>query len=231
MNNILICTAATTFLILTSHGLAFALDKNEDSKNFIGSLNNVKFEFPHNYVRNVEYNGDPGWGYGKKGERVRSWDSNFRSLGFGISHPNFTLLKNSESLNSIIRVTLTAGEYYGDGHFLKRSFQEINRDPNYYYREVDSIYELRHFSLTIDSSVVKKSLMRDFDIYVKNDKDGKVSALIRCGNSRGDQAICTHFFEIEQFQSRITLNYKKEFLRSWNLIQSSTISRLQELRK
>lgn len=66
MNNILICTAATIFLILTSHGLTFALDKNENSKNFIGSLNNVKFEFPHNYVRNVEYNGDPGWGYGKK---------------------------------------------------------------------------------------------------------------------------------------------------------------------
>lgn len=231
MNNILIRTAATTFLILTSHGLAFALDKNDNSKNFIGNLNSVKFEFPLNYVRNVEYNGDPGWGYGKKGERVQSWDSTFRSLGFRISYPDFSILRSSESLNSIIRVTLTAGEYYGDGYFLNRSFQEINRDPKYSYREVDSIYGLRHFPLTIDSSVVRKSLMRDFDVYVKNDKDGKVSALIRCGNSRGEQSICTHFFEIEKLKTRITLSYKKEFLRSWDLIQSSTTSRLQELRK
>jgi hypothetical protein len=47
--------------------------------------------------------------------------------------------------------------------------------------------------------------MRDFDIYVKNDKDGKVSALIRCGNSRGDQAICTHFFSNSNQESLLTI--------------------------
>jgi len=64
-------------------------------------------------------------GLWKKGERVRSWGSNFRSLGFGISHPNFTLLKNSESLNSVIRVTLTAGEYYGEAIFLREVFRKL----------------------------------------------------------------------------------------------------------
>lgn len=231
MKNLIIRSSLIAFLLLAFHGLVSALEKNVDSKNFIGNLNEIKFEFPHGYVRNVEYNGDPGWGYEKKIKEVRSSDSTFRSLGFRMSYPNFILLKNSQSLGSVVRVTLTGGEYFGDGFFLDRSFQEINRDPKYFYRESNSEYELRYFPLAIDSSVVKKSVMRDFDIYIKNDKDGKVNTFIRCGNNQYSQSICMHFFEVDKYQTRITLNYKRELLRDWKLIQSSTISKLQEFRK
>lgn len=231
MKNLIIRSSLIAFLLVASHGLVSALEINDDSKNFIGNLNKTKFEFPHGYVRNVEYNGDPGWGYEKRIKEVRSWDSTFRSLGFRMSYPDFILLKNSQSLGSIVRVTLTGGEYFGDGFFLDRSFQGINRDPNYLYRESNSVYELRYFPLTIDSSIAKKSVMRDFDIYVKNDKDGKVKTLIRCGNNHGAQSLCMHFFQIDEYKARITLNYKRQVLCDWKLIQNSTISKLQEFRK
>ncbi|WP_124460982.1 hypothetical protein [Variovorax sp. KBW07] len=213
-------------------GHAQLLDEKNLSKSYLGFLNETSFLFPADMVRNVEYDGDPGWGARAIGEkRSDGGNRSFRSLGFRVNLLAFNVLNNKTNSNEpIVGVTLTANSYYGDGNFLEKSLKEINHDAQYNYVEEKSIYGLRHFSLRPDENLKKIPAMRNFDTYTRTGLKNKVLVFIRCGNSRGEKSLCKHYLQIDELRTRITLNYEKKFLPEWNLIQKNSILRLNDFR-
>lgn len=209
-----------------------SLEKAPPTNKYAGLLNETHFSFPADSVKNVEYDGDPGWGERatveiKPDARIRR----FRSLGFRINIPDFNVLTNkSKSSEFTVGVTLTANSYYGDGNFLDRSFREIGLDARHNYAEQKLAYELRHFALDANDELAKIPAMKNFDIYTQANAAGKVIAFIRCGNSRGEKSICRHSFQIEELKTRITLNYEKKFLPRWNSIQKNSILKLNDFK-
>lgn len=206
----------------------------ESPRQYLGHLGGAKFSFPQSVVQNLEYDGDPGWGEARPKERPeRTFESGFRSMGLKFSYPDFVPLKPSApSTQPVVKVTIIANSYFGDGNFLKRSFANINSDPDLVYTEAKARFHgLRHFVLRINPDYLSKSptgvsRMRDVDIFL-SEKNGNIRTYIECGNTRGDNSICSQSILLHDYKSKIIIDYKREILYDWLKIENIVVSRIE----
>lgn len=212
----------------------------------IGNLGGLPVTFPPEFVSNVEYDADPGFGETRQGPRPsRTHQSGIRSLSFMVRYPEFAVTTYDErkadrrkySIYNTpwLDVGATASSYFGDGNFLERSFAERNHDKKFQYEKlVDKQFGLDAYTpYTVDKSLRLKdpetrtyrSDMRDRDLYFHFDKNGRVDAYIRCSNVQHDAASCKHFFYIDKdLRIQISVLYRRGMLEHWSEIQQSISS-------
>jgi hypothetical protein len=189
-------------------------------------------KIPPYFANFVEYDGDPGWGEKRKGQRpVRTYQSKIRSFGFDVRYPDMAALSSEKmysdkSSKSIYRtdwmgVVITSGEYFGNGLFLEYMVTHMNELRSFNYikkKEKENDLEI-YFPVEKNNLKIPKKDSEDF--FVHRDVLGKVDAFITCSNVEHAAAPCQHYFIIPNIKVNITLHYRRGFLPEWKKIQFS----------
>lgn len=209
---------------------------------FVADLGGMHVEIPHYFAKNVEYNGDPGWGEKIKHSRVVNTGlPKLRSFGFDVRFPDMAGLSSPEMYHDKrkttifktkwIRVGINTGENYPGDEFLERRANHLlavdNTTPPFMiYKKLDQ----SEFGLTIyvptgiDPENKKPYREHEFaeDIFIFQDNAGVVGAHITCSNRPGQSAPCRHFFKLQApVKAQIYVSYRRGLLPEWQRIQES----------
>ncbi|MGI4778988.1 MAG: hypothetical protein ACRYGA_12855 [Janthinobacterium lividum] len=210
-------------------------------KPVIGDLGGLRVTFPPEFVNNVEYDGDPGFGEKRIGSKPqRTHQSGLRSLGFEVRYPDISAvspreLRADKSKYTIyntpwLDVTITASSDFGDGQFLEYMTRNMNNDKDFKFERIaERFHGLDIYTPTTadatkrnrDAQGVYRSDMRDVDIFIHYNKEKKVDAFIRCSNRNHYAAQCDHHFFLGQgVRTHVTVDYRRGMLENWEEIQS-----------
>ncbi|GAA4355651.1 hypothetical protein GCM10023165_48020 [Variovorax defluvii] len=220
-------------------------------KPVIGNLGGMPVTFPAGFVENVEYEGDPGFGEKRKGPKPeRTHRLGFTSLGFRVRYPDFMVIPYKEqeadqrkyriSNTPWLNVSITAGSFFGDGEFLERSVSWMNREKDFQYEKLPS----KQFGLDVYTPVgVDESLrnfhpkkgyqsdIRDRDLFVGYNNNGRVETYIECSNRNHAAAPCEQFFYLDPFlRVKLKVGYRRGMLAHWQEIQTSVKKLLFEFK-
>ena len=204
----------------------------------VGDLGGMPVTIPSHFANFAEYDGDPGFGERRVGSRPeRTHQSKLRSFGFNVRFSDMVGLSDLKAKDDYkrhtiydtpwIRVSITAGEDFGDGQFLERSVNGMNwRNPRFHFeKQLATQYGLFVYSpsnVAPASRRTGKHHLDDKDWFVHYDAEGRVDALITCSNVNHDAAPCEHYFFLPPpLKAKITVGYRRGLLPKWQQIQSS----------
>lgn len=218
----------------------------ERPSHIFGDLGGVKVELPQDYAKFVAFNeGETTGSRVINGREVNQ--AIFRSIGFEVRFPDMApesqKTKADQDIFSTMwmRVGITAGDSYGQsgGNFLEAHLNHylVNDRPCaskcfIYVPMKDATYGLTGYTPTGSGvDVAKRSVnygrgtdLRDRNIYISRDSDGKVVTLIECGNRAHEAVRCQQYFNLEPgMRAHVRVNYRKSLLPEWRQIQSSVI--------
>lgn len=219
------------------------VELDASDKQIVGDLGGLQVNLPPEFVRNVEYDNDPGLGeIGNGPAPERTYASGIRSLGFTVRYPDFSVTTKKERQRDRQRysifntpwmeVGITASSFFGDGLFLERSFLNRNIDPLFQYEKLpDKIFGMTAYTpINVDKNLrfldpvsgTYKSDARDRDLFFSYLESGKIDSYIECSNRQHTAATCMHFFFVDpNLRIKVTAIYRREQLKNWNQIQSS----------
>lgn len=208
----------------------------------VADLGGMHVEIPHYFAKNVEYDGDPGWGEKKKSPLLENTGlPKLRSFGFDVRFPDMAGLSSPEMYQdrrkttifktTWFRVGINTGEDYPGDEFLERRADHLlivdNTTPPFMiYKKLDQ----SEFGLTvyvpsgIDPKNNKPYRQYEFakDVYIFRDGAGKVEAYISCSNQPGQSASCQHSFKLQApVRAKIYMSYRRGLLPEWKKIQES----------
>ncbi len=212
------------------------------SKEVIGDLGGVPVKIPKYFANYVEYDGDPGFGEKRKGEKpVRTYQSKLSSFGFyvhypdmvGLSTPELRQEKKKESIYTTmwLSVGINAGEIYPGNGSLDRLAQARVDTPNDILKFAN--YELlpnKEYDLNvyvakgIDPKTNQPYREHDSaeDVFVYRDQSGKVTAFISCSNRPIRSAPCKQWISLEPaMKVSVHIHYRRGLLPEWQKIQES----------
>lgn len=210
----------------------------------VGNLGGLAVTFPPNFAELVSYEGDPGFGEKQVGSKPkRTHELGITGMRFDIRYPDFSVMSIKERQADMrkytiyntpwIGVGITASSHFGDGQFLERSVVHMNREPKFQYARLpEDQFGLEVYTpTTVDVSKryrdpetgAFRSDVRDRDIFVHRDQDGRVDTLIYCSNRQLYSAPCQHFFYVGfPLKIEMRVGYRRGMLEHWKNIQSET---------
>ncbi|WP_062058595.1 hypothetical protein [Cellvibrio sp. OA-2007] len=208
----------------------------------VADLGGMHVEIPHYFAKNVEYDGDPGWGEKKKSPLLENTGlPKLRSFGFDVRFPDMVGLSSPEMYQDKrkttifktmwIRVGINAGENYPGDEFLERRADHLlvvdNTTPPFMiYKKLDqSVYGLSVYTPAgVNPKNNKPYRQHEFaeDVFVFRNEAGIVKAHITCSNTPGQSAPCRHFFKLQApVRAQVYLSYRRGLLPEWQKIQES----------
>ena len=190
-------------------------------KDVVGDLGGMKVKIPSHYAEYVEYDGDPGFGEKRKGQRPeRTFDSRLRSFGIEARYPDMKGLENDELRahykenqlrpeNPWIRVSINSGQDYPSMGVNANNgqAQKLWQKGRFWWNNFERAPDLDVASLEayvvagIDPKSGKLARHSDLtdDIYIYKTAPAHVDTYITCGRTyvEGGISRCTMGFSLE----------------------------------
>jgi hypothetical protein len=235
----------------TSNNPLFPPEMNEaklaKSDFVIGDLGGIPVKIPHYFAHYVEYDGDPGFGEKRKGERpIRNYQSKLMSFGFKVRIPDMAGLSSPELNKDFqnqsiyetpwISVGFNTGSIYpGDGALDRRTKYQLSFDPvaqGFPALRFDKLEQLlgKEYGLTVyAASGIDPQTQKPYrqdpnarDLFIARDAQGHVVTHIRCSNRKIHSAPCEHGFSMEpKMRALLYIQYRRGMLPQWQLIQKN----------
>jgi hypothetical protein len=208
-------------------------------RDVIGDLGGMPVSIPRHFANFVEYDGDPGWGEKRKGPIPdRTYQSKLNSFGFKVRFPDMAGRSGPEqekdyASSSIyktqwIDVGITTGSHFGDGLFLERSVNDINKENLKFQFQIlpKKTHGMETYSpVGIDPKTRSRPESTDYndrDLFVHRTINGQVDTYIKCSNVNHDAAPCSHYFFLPPpLAAKVTVSYRRGLLPEWQKIQIS----------
>jgi len=214
-------------------------------KDVVGDLGGMKVVIPRYFAEYVEYEGDPGFGEKRKGQRpVRNFDSRLKSFGMDVHFPDMKGLvdwktrqeKKQQPLRerNWLRVSVSAGKsYYGDGS-LDRLSRVVLKPDEYpgdywwdnYVKLYEDKYDLEMYEVagTDPNGRPARESNKTTDIYLERDPNGKVETHITCRHAYKPHGVdtCRMRFTLEpKAQVGAGVKFRRDLLSEWKKIKAS----------
>ena len=209
----------------------------------IGDLGGVPVDIPRDWIRLVEYNGDPDWGESFRGDSPeRNYQSNISSFGFDVRYTDgavydgivgkyadeYEAQKNLAD-SPWMSVGVNSGDrYYGPGGIDRIGKGTINAIPNRHPTSIYAKLPKPQYGLDVyappgvDLKTNKPWRKNEDaeDVFIKRNKDGEITTYIQCSNRDVEHPPCTHYFDLEpKMGLDVYFSYSRYVLQDWQQIE------------